>query len=107
MFILLSALAYCILLTTYVSSTSGITVKYDNSPDTRNSQLRQGTSNDNSQSFHEVDAFGDDYVDFGAHTGLNGAFYWHANYPVEDSESDSTDSVDRYYQTEQERYDYE
>lgn len=37
-----------------------------------------------SPNFHEVDAYGDDYVDFGARTGENGAFYWHANYPVED-----------------------
>lgn len=41
-------------------------------------------ANENPPNFHEVDAFGDDYVDFGAHTGANGAFYWHANFPVED-----------------------
>lgn len=33
--------------------------------------------------FHEVDALGDDYVDFGAITGQNGAFSWHANFPLE------------------------
>uniref|UniRef100_A0A182JWB9 Secreted protein n=1 Tax=Anopheles christyi TaxID=43041 RepID=A0A182JWB9_9DIPT len=33
--------------------------------------------------FHEVDAFGDDFVDFGAQTGPLGAFTWHANFPVE------------------------
>ncbi|KAL9706389.1 hypothetical protein quinque_009907 [Culex quinquefasciatus] len=61
------------------NSTNGIFVKndeYDDSP-TR-------AANENPQNFHEVDAFGDDYVDFGAHTGANGAFYWHANFPVED-----------------------
>uniref|UniRef100_A0A8W7NZ87 Secreted protein n=1 Tax=Anopheles coluzzii TaxID=1518534 RepID=A0A8W7NZ87_ANOCL len=34
--------------------------------------------------FHEVDAFGDDFVDFGAQTGPLGAFTWHANFPVEE-----------------------
>lgn len=34
--------------------------------------------------FHEVDAFGDDFVDFGAQTGPYGAFTWHANFPVEE-----------------------
>ncbi|XP_053666156.1 uncharacterized protein LOC128715299 [Anopheles marshallii] len=38
----------------------------------------------NGLNFHEVDAFGDDFVDFGAQTGPFGAFTWHANYPVED-----------------------
>uniref|UniRef100_A0A182P2B6 Uncharacterized protein n=1 Tax=Anopheles epiroticus TaxID=199890 RepID=A0A182P2B6_9DIPT len=33
---------------------------------------------------HEVDAFGDDFVDFGAQTGPYGAFTWHANFPVEE-----------------------
>lgn len=33
--------------------------------------------------FYEVDAHGDDYVDFGALTGQNGAFSWHANFPLE------------------------
>lgn len=33
--------------------------------------------------FYEVDALGDDYVDFGAMTGAHGAFSWHANYPIE------------------------
>ncbi|XP_055598805.1 uncharacterized protein LOC129748287 [Uranotaenia lowii] len=47
--------------------------------------LRRSISVDeNPQNFHEVDAFGDDYVDFGARTGSDGAFFWHANYPVEE-----------------------
>lgn len=33
--------------------------------------------------FYEVDAHGDDYVDFGALSGQNGAFSWHANFPLE------------------------
>ena len=28
------------------------------------------------QNFHEVDAFGDDFVDFGAQTGPKGQFSW-------------------------------
>lgn len=33
--------------------------------------------------FYEVDALGDDYVDFGALTGPKGAFSWHATYRLE------------------------
>lgn len=33
--------------------------------------------------FHEVDAFGDDFVDFGAQTGPHGQFSWHADFPLE------------------------
>lgn len=33
--------------------------------------------------FYEVDAMGDDYVDFGAATGPKGAFSWHATYRLE------------------------
>lgn len=33
--------------------------------------------------FYEVDALGDDYVDFGAATGPKGAFSWHATYRLE------------------------
>lgn len=33
--------------------------------------------------FYDVDAPGDDYVDFGAYTGPYGSFSWHANYPLE------------------------
>lgn len=47
-----------------------------------NDDLRQ-ESNESRQKFFEVDAFGDDYVDFGASTGQNGAFMWHANFPLE------------------------
>lgn len=35
------------------------------------------------QNFHEVDAFGEDFVDFGAHTGGFGAYSWHADFPIE------------------------
>lgn len=43
--------------------------------------------------FYEVDgeAFGDDFVDFGAQTGLHGAYMWFTSYPlhkVEKSEDD-------------------
>ncbi|XP_050072573.1 uncharacterized protein LOC126560659 [Anopheles maculipalpis] len=40
----------------------------------------------NGLNFHEVDAFGDDFVDFGAQTGPYGAFTWHANFPVEEEQ---------------------
>lgn len=32
--------------------------------------------------FYEVNAFGPLFTDFGAETGNNGAFSWHASYPV-------------------------
>lgn len=35
------------------------------------------------QNFHEVDAFGDDFIDFGAQTGPHGQFSWHADFPLE------------------------
>ena len=35
------------------------------------------------QNFHEVDAFGDDFIDFGAQTGPKGQFSWHADFPLE------------------------
>lgn len=35
------------------------------------------------QNFHEVDAFGDDFVDFGASSGRHGQFYWHADFPLD------------------------
>lgn len=35
------------------------------------------------QNFHEVDAFGDDFVDFGAMSGPHGQFSWHADFPLE------------------------
>lgn len=44
---------------------------------------RDERSDENEQKFFEVDAFGDDYVDFGASTGNHGAFVWHANFPLE------------------------
>lgn len=31
---------------------------------------------------HQTDDNGDDVVDFGAHTGDNGAFGWYADFPV-------------------------
>lgn len=40
-------------------------------------------SDEDQQKFYEVDALGDDYVDFGALTGPNGAFSWHATYPLQ------------------------
>lgn len=35
------------------------------------------------QNFHDVDAFGEDFVDFGAKTGNHGQFSWHADFPIE------------------------
>lgn len=35
------------------------------------------------QNFHEVDALGDDFIDFGAQTGPLGQFSWHADFPLE------------------------
>lgn len=35
------------------------------------------------QNFHEVDAFGDDFIDFGAMSGPRGQFLWHADFPLE------------------------
>lgn len=45
-------------------------------PQSASSQVEQ-------QKFYEVDALGDDYVDFGAMTGPRGAFSWHATYRLE------------------------
>lgn len=44
----------------------------------RNKNVRQVQQN-----FHEVDAFGDDFVDFGAMSGPHGQFSWHADFPLE------------------------
>jgi hypothetical protein len=33
-------------------------------------------SRQSQQNFHEVDAFGDDFIDFGAQTGPKGQFSW-------------------------------
>lgn len=41
------------------------------------------SSRQEQQNFHEVDAFGDDFVDFGAQTGAFGQFSWHADFPLE------------------------
>ncbi|XP_035909757.1 uncharacterized protein LOC118511130 [Anopheles stephensi] len=46
--------------------------------------LDAGNPRANGLNFHEVDAFGDDFVDFGAQTGPYGAFTWHANFPIEE-----------------------
>lgn len=35
--------------------------------------------------FYEVDSYGPLFTDFGAETGDNGAFSWHATYPVSKS----------------------
>lgn len=35
------------------------------------------------QNFHEVDALGDDFIDFGAQTGEHGQYSWHADFPLE------------------------
>ena len=45
-------------------------------------QQQQAKENEQ-QNFHEVDAFGDDFVDFGAQTGPKGQFSWHADFPLE------------------------
>lgn len=41
------------------------------------------TTNVKNPNFYNVDAHGDDYVDFGALAGENGSFSWHASYPLE------------------------
>ena len=46
----------------------------------KSSKQRQGGEDRN---FHEVDAFGDDFIDFGAQTGAHGQFSWHADFPIE------------------------
>lgn len=46
-------------------------------------QRPQTVSPAEQQKFYEVDALGDDYVDFGAMTGPRGAFSWHATYRLE------------------------
>ncbi|CAD7079192.1 unnamed protein product [Hermetia illucens] len=32
--------------------------------------------------FYDVDAYGDDFVDFGAQIGPDGSFAWHSDHPV-------------------------
>lgn len=44
-------------------------------------QLQQ--QREEEQNFHEVDAFGDDFIDFGAQAGDEGQFSWHADFPLE------------------------
>lgn len=46
-------------------------------------QQKQQQQLQQQQNFHEVDAFGDDFVDFGAETGAHGQFSWHADFPLE------------------------
>lgn len=43
--------------------------------------------------FYDVDgdAFGDDFVDFGAQTGLHGAYMWYTSYPLHKVENDDSD----------------
>ena len=58
-----------------------------NKQQTYNRNVKRGDSGMSSrqeeQNFHEVDAFGDDFVDFGAQTGDRGAFSWHVDIPLE------------------------
>jgi len=49
----------------------------------RRSSKKVGKLRNAEQNFHEVDAFGDDFIDFGARTGDLGAFSWHADFPLE------------------------
>jgi flagellar biosynthesis/type III secretory pathway M-ring protein FliF/YscJ len=46
-------------------------------------QQQQQQQREEEQNFHEVDAFGDDFIDFGAQTGERGQFSWHADFPLE------------------------
>lgn len=50
---------------------------------TKETNLEPTHDDETKNKFYEVDAHGDDYVDFGALTGQNGAFSWHANFPLE------------------------
>ncbi|KFB40049.1 hypothetical protein ZHAS_00007509 [Anopheles sinensis] len=71
-----------ILLATLLSLCDAIIVRED---DFQSKQEQAATDRRASPlNFHEVDAFGDDFVDFGAQTGPLGAFSWHANFPIED-----------------------
>lgn len=35
------------------------------------------------KNFYEVDALGDDFIDFGSQSGPKGAFSWHSDFPLE------------------------
>ena len=49
----------------------------------RNKHKVDKTIRQEQQNFHEVDALGDDFIDFGAQTGPHGQFSWHADFPLE------------------------
>uniref|UniRef100_A0A2M4D040 Putative secreted protein n=1 Tax=Anopheles darlingi TaxID=43151 RepID=A0A2M4D040_ANODA len=34
---------------------------------------------------HDVEAYGNDFVDFGSQTGRHGAFAWHSNFLIDDA----------------------
>lgn len=60
-----------------------VVIKNNHKKATRLNDYKAGRLQDEERNFHEVDAFGDDFVDFGAQTGDHGAFSWHADFPLE------------------------
>lgn len=59
-------------------------LKTENNKRLKHDTQKNAKSNRQSQqNFHEVDAFGDDFIDFGAQTGPKGQFVWHADFPLE------------------------
>lgn len=60
-----------------------VAIRNSNKKLTRQKGNKNGRLQNQEQNFHEVDAFGDDFVDFGAQTGDHGQFSWHADFPVD------------------------
>jgi hypothetical protein len=60
-----------------------VLIKNSNKKLTRPKGNKNSRLQNQEQNFHEVDAFGDDFVDFGAQTGDHGQFSWHADFPVD------------------------
>lgn len=60
-----------------------VTIKNVNKKANRRSGSKSNRLQNEQPNFHEVDAFGDDFVDFGAMTGDLGAFSWHADFPID------------------------
>lgn len=60
-----------------------VIIKNSQKKATRHKGSTNGKLQNGEQNFHEVDAFGDDFVDFGAQTGDHGQFSWHADFPIE------------------------
>jgi hypothetical protein len=54
----------------------------DRSHENPKRRRKKNLNRQNQPNFHEVEGFGDDFVDFGAFLGSNGQFSWHADFPV-------------------------